>query len=223
VVLKQHRLLLRIYRKFQETYNMKSQETLSKIMELLNLQDEVKLESMKLENGTVIEAEAFEPNQEVFIVTEDERIALPIGEYEMEDGRILVVAEEGVIAEINEAKEEEAPEEAPAEEPAQEEEVEQAEEEKEEEMAYDTKEELTAAMDELKGMIDEIKSMMSPKEEEMSEEVVEEPKAEEVEMSTDEPAAKPIKHNPETKTPQMHKFAEGARKDTLSRIFDKLG
>ena len=154
-------------------------------MELLNLQDEVKLESMKLENGTVIEAEAFEPNQEVFIVTEDERIALPIGEYEMEDGRILVVAEEGVIAEMRDAKEEEAPEEAPAEEPAQEEEaseeVEANEEEKEEEMAYATKEELTAAMDELKGMIDEIKSMMSPKEEEMSEEVVEE----QVEMSTD--------------------------------------
>ena len=199
---------------------MKSQETLSKIMELLNLQDEVKLESMKLENGTVIEAEAFEPNQEVFIVTEDERIALPIGEYEMEDGRILVVAEEGVIAEMRDAKEEEAPEEAPA----QEEEVEQAEEEKEEEMAYATKEELTAAMDELKGMIDEIKSMMSPKEEEMSEEVVEEVKEEEqVEMSTDEPAAKPIKHNPETKTAEMHKFGKGARKDTLSRIFDKLG
>jgi len=198
--------------------DMKSQETLSKIMELLNLQDEVKLESMKLENGTVIEAEAFEPNQEVFIVTEDERIALPIGEYELEDGRMLIVAEEGVIAEVRDAKEEEAP----AEEPAQEEvveEVEQAEEEKEEEMAYATKEELTAAMDELKGMIDEIKAMMSPKEEEMSEEVVEE----QVEMSTDEPAAKPIKHNPETKTAEMHKFGKGARKDTLSRIFDKLG
>ena len=197
---------------------MKSQETLSKIMELLNLQDEVKLESMKLENGTVIEAEAFEANQEVFIVTEDERIALPIGEYELEDGRMLIVAEEGVIAEVRDAKEEEAP----AEEPAQEEvveEVEQAEEEKEEEMAYATKEELTAAMDELKGMIDEIKAMVSPKEEEMSEEVVEE----QVEMSTDEPAAKPIKHSPETKTAEMHKFAKGARKDTLSRIFDKLG
>lgn len=198
---------------------MKSQETLSKIMELLNLQDEVKLESMKLENGTVIEAEAFEANQEVFIVTEDERIALPIGEYELEDGRMLIVAEEGVIAEVRDANEEE---EAPAEEPAQEEvveEVEQAEEEKEEEMAYATKEELTAAMDELKGMIDEIKAMMSPKEEEMSEEVVEE----QVEMSTDEPAAKPIKHSPETKTAEMHKFAKGGRKDTLSRIFDKLG
>lgn len=199
-------------------------------MELLNLQDEVNLASMKLENGTTIEAEAFEPNQEVFIVTEDERIALPVGEYELEDGRILVVAEEGVIAEMRDAgsAEEEAPEEAPAQE-----EVEQAEEEKEE-MGYATKEELSAAVAEMKEMIEEIKAMMSPKEEEMSEEVAEEPQAEElaeevkeevkeVEMSADEPAAKPIKHNPETKTADMHKFSKGARKDTLSRIFDKLG
>jgi len=72
--------------------------------------------------------------------------------------------------------------------------------------------------------------MMSPKEEEMSEEVAEEPKEElaeevkeEVDLSADEPAAKPIKHSPETKTADMHKFSKGARKDTLSRIFDKLG
>ena len=198
----------------QKKFNqdMKSQETLSKIMELLNLQDEVKLESMKLENGTTIEAEAFEPNQEVFIVTEeDEKIALPIGEYTLEDGRILVVAEEGIIAEVREGGEpeaEEAPEEAPAEE------VEQAEEEPKEEMAYATKEELSAAVEEMKAMIEEIKAMMSPKEEEM---------AEEVDLSADEPAAKPIKHSPDTKPAEMHKFAKGAQKDTLSRIFDKLG
>ena len=199
---------------------MKSQETLSKIMELLNLQDEVKLESMKLENGTTIEAEEFTANQEVFIVTEDERIALPVGEYELEDGRILVVAEEGVIAEMRDAGEE-----APAEEPT--EEVEANEEEEKEEMGYATKEELGAAVAEMKEMIEEIKAMMSPKEEEMAEEPqAEEPKeelAEEVvEMSADEPAAKPIKHNPETKTADMQKFSKGARKDTLSRIFDKL-
>lgn len=191
---------------------MKSQETLSKIMELLNLQDEVKLESMKLENGTTIEAEAFEANQEVFIVTEeDERIALPVGEYTLEDGMILVVAEEGIIAEVREAA---------AEEPAQEEveEVEQAEEEPKEEMAYATKEELSAAVAEMKEMIEEIKSMMSPKEEEMAAEEVNE-----VDLSADEPAAKPIKHSPETKTADLQKFSKGARKDTLSRIFDKLG
>ena len=199
---------------------MKSQETLSKIMELLNLQDEVKLESMKLENGTTIEAEAFEPNQEVFIVTEeDEKIALPIGEYTLEDGRILVVAEEGIIAEVREGGEPEA-EEAPEEAPAQEEEVEQAEEE---EMSYATKEELSAAVEEMKAMIEEIKAMMSPKEEEMSEEVKEEVVAEEVDLSADEPAAKPIKHSPDSKPVEMHKFSKGAQKDTLSRIFDKLG
>ena len=197
---------------------MKSQETLSKIMELLNLQDEVKLESMKLENGTTIEAEEFTANQEVFIVTEDERIALPVGEYELEDGRILVVAEEGVIAEMRDAGE---PEEAPAEEPT--EEVEANEEEEKEEMGYATKEELSAAVAEMKEMIEEIKAMMSPKEEEMAEEPKEELAEEVVEMSADEPAAKPIKHNPETKTADMHKFSKGARKDTLSRIFDKLG
>ena len=195
---------------------MKSQETLSKIMELLNLQDEVKLESMKLENGTTIEAEAFEANQEVFIVTEeDERIALPVGEYTLEDGMILVVAEEGIIAEVKEAEEPEA-EEAPAQE-EETEEVEAAEEE--EEMAYATKEELSAAVAEMKEMIEEIKSMMSPKEEEMAAEEVKE----EVDLSADEPAAKPIKHSPETNTADLQKFSKGARKDTLSRIFDKLG
>jgi len=196
---------------------MKSQETLSKIMELLNLQDEVKLESMKLENGTTIEAEAFEPNQEVFIITEEEeKIALPIGEYTLEDGRMLVVAEEGIIAEVR------TEEEAPAEEPQAEEATEEVEAE-EQEMAYATKEELSAAMDELKGMIDEIKAMMSPKEEEMSEEVKEEVVEEEVDLSADEPAAKPIKHSPDSKPAEMHKFSKGGRKDTLSRIFDKLG
>jgi hypothetical protein len=197
---------------------MKSQETLSKIMELLNLQDEVKLESMKLENGTTIEAEAFEANQEVFIVTEeDEKIALPIGEYTLEDGRILVVAEEGIIAEVREGGEEE---EAPAQEEVVEE-VEQAEEEPKEEMSYATKEELSAAVEEMKAMIEEIKAMMSPKEEEMA---AEEPQEEEVvDLSADEPAAKPIKHSPDTKPADMHKFSKGARKDTLSRIFDKLG
>jgi hypothetical protein len=193
---------------------MKSQETLGKIMELLNLQDEIKLESMKLDNGTVIEAEAFETNQEVFIVTEDERIALPVGEYTLEDGRILVVAEEGVIAEMRDGGEEEAP----AEEPAQEEATEEVEA-NEEEMSYATKEELSAAVEEMKAMIEEIKAMMSPKEEEMAEEV----KEEEVDLSADEPAAKPIKHSPDTKPADLQKFSKGARKDTLSRIFDKLG
>ena len=74
---------------------------------------EVKLAQMKLKDGvTILEADAFEMENAVFIVNGEERIPLPVGEYELEDGMILVVAVEGVIAEIKEpvAEVEEAPE-----------------------------------------------------------------------------------------------------------------
>jgi hypothetical protein len=75
---------------------------------------EVKLETMKLADGiTIFEADAFEMEKEVFIVTEDEqKIPVPIGEYELEDGRILVVEVEGIIMDVKDAPttEEVAPE-----------------------------------------------------------------------------------------------------------------
>jgi hypothetical protein len=69
---------------------------------------EVKLETIKLIDGiTIFEADTFEAEKEVFIVTEDEqKIPVPIGEYELEDGRILVVVEEGIISELKEKEEE---------------------------------------------------------------------------------------------------------------------
>jgi hypothetical protein len=83
---------------------------LNEIKTLLGM--EVKLAQMKLKDGvTVIEADAFEMDNAVFIVNGEDRIPVPVGEYEMEDGMILVVAVEGVIAEIKEAEVEvEAPE-----------------------------------------------------------------------------------------------------------------
>jgi hypothetical protein len=75
---------------------------------------EVKLETMKLADGiTIFEADAFEMDKEVFIITEDEqKIPVPVGEYELEDGRILVVEVEGIIMDVKEAPttEEVAPE-----------------------------------------------------------------------------------------------------------------
>ena len=137
---------------------------LNKIKETLGveLSEEVKLAQAALENGTIIEAEEFAEGKEVFIVTEDERVALPIGSYKLEDGQELIIEEEGIIKSIGEAVEE-APEEAPAEE-----EVEAAEEEKEE-MSYATKEDLA----EVKSMIDEIKAMIDKKDELSVEETVE--------------------------------------------------
>jgi hypothetical protein len=95
---------------------MKNSTLLEKIKALLS--QEVKLEQMMMADGvTKIEADSFETGKEVFVVTEDEqKIAVPVGEYELEDGRILVIVEEGIISEVKEVKEEEEMPEAPAEE-----------------------------------------------------------------------------------------------------------
>ena len=178
---------------------------LNEIKTLLNI--EVKLEEMKLENGTVVSAETFEKGKEIFIITDDEKIAMPVGEYILEDGRLVVVEEEGLIADVREVSDEV---------PAKEEEVEETEDLKEEEMSYATKEELA----EVKTMVEEIKAMLEPKEEmseEVKEEVVEEVKEE---LS----AVKPIKHNPEASTPQKKQvqFAKGNFNTTLDRVLSKL-
>jgi len=66
----------------------------------------VELATMKLKDGvTVLEAESFEVGQSVFIVAENgDKVPAPVGEHELEDGRILVITEEGKIGEIAEAK-----------------------------------------------------------------------------------------------------------------------
>ena len=147
---------------------MKPLDMLNQVKELLGVETEssvedVKLAQMKLENGTVLEAESFESDQPIFIVTEDERLALPIGEYELEDGKILVIEEEGIIKEIIDNK--------PEEEVKEEEASEELEEEKEKEVEakYVTKEELTSVVEEIKAMIEDLKG--PHKEEEMSEQV----------------------------------------------------
>ena len=91
---------------------MKATEILSKAKELLSIETEVKLAQATLENGTVIEAEEMAEGKEVFIVTEDEKVALPVGEYTLEDGQALIVEEEGIIASKEEMSAEELAEEA---------------------------------------------------------------------------------------------------------------
>jgi hypothetical protein len=79
---------------------------------------EVKLEQMKLADGnTVIEADSFEPGASVMIVVpEGEPVPLEVGKYELEDGRVLIVEEKGLIASIEEMpKETEEEEEMPVE------------------------------------------------------------------------------------------------------------
>jgi hypothetical protein len=70
---------------------------------------EVAMETMMLKDGvTILEAESFEAGQAVFIVAENgDKVAAPIGDHELEDGRVLVITEEGLIAEIKDAMVEE--------------------------------------------------------------------------------------------------------------------
>jgi len=182
--------------------------------EVQEVNEEVKVEmaTMKLAGGVVVEAESFEAGENVFLLGEDdEKVAAPVGEHELEDGRILVIVEEGVIAEIREAGEEVAEEVV---------EEEESTEMAQEEMAYVTKEEFGAAIDELKEMI----AAMLPKEEEMAaEEVSEEVTEEKVEMSADEaPAAKKVAAAPVDKKPDMVQFSKKAGGTTLSRVMSKL-
>ena len=68
----------------------------------------VELATANLKEGAQLEAEAFENGNPVFVVTEDgEKMPLPSGEYEMEDGTILVVDEDSQIAEVKTKSEEE--------------------------------------------------------------------------------------------------------------------
>jgi len=164
--------------------------------EQVEASSEVNLAQAKLENGTVLEAEAFEAGNEVFIITEDEKIPVPVGEYQMEDGMILVVSEEGMIAEIKEAEAE-----------VEEEEVEAAAD-------YATKEELA----EIRTMVEEIKAMIKEKEEMAATEQEAQLKEE-----LSKPAAAPLKHNPESenKKPQVL-FSQKRASSTRDRVFQKI-
>jgi hypothetical protein len=164
---------------------------------------EVKLAQMALENGTIIEAEMFEAGASVFIVNEEDRIALPVGEYKLEDGMILIVAEEGIIAEI---KEMEAPvaEEAPAE----------VEVEVEQEMAE---------VKEPKRVIESVTKEMFFAEIESLRKEIEELKLAKVEVKEVELSAEPLTHNPEATTKrELHTFSQNRQKTTFDSVLNKI-
>ena len=193
---------------------MKSSEMINNIKTLLNI--EVKLEEMKLENGTVVEAESFEKGKEIFIKTDDEKVAMPVGEYLLEDGRLVVVEEEGIIADVREVSDE-----VPAKEDEEGEEITSDLADEKEEMAYATKEELSSAVQEMKSMIEEIKAMVSPKEE-MSDD--DEELSANIKEELSAPAAEPIKHSPEAESAQVEQkvFAQSKVRTTLDRVISKL-
>lgn len=176
---------------------------LTEIKRLLGM--EIQLEQMTLDNGTVIEAEVFEAGQPVFIVNGEDRVALPIGEYILDNGMILVVAVEGEIAEIKEA--------TPAQEetPEVEVEVEQAAEptapkkviESTTKESHFSKEDVDALKSEIEALKTELASMKEVKEVELS--------------------AQPLTHNPDAKQEvKLNLYSQNRQKTTLDIVMSKI-
>ena len=201
---------------------MKASEMLSKINTLLSIK--VNLAQLVLDNGTIIEAESFASGESVFIVTDDERVALPIGDYMIDDGRKLVVSEEGVVESVGEMEEVE-------------EDVEMEEEvivEVPDAAAKEVAEVIEAVVEVVSPLIEEIKKDI----EEMKKKLETIPEAEEEgykdgiadekedarEDLSKTPARKPIKHSPERKDNQKKNLYSQNKKvvTTLDRVLNKL-
>ena len=216
---------------------MKSTEKLNQIKTLLNI--EVKLEEQKLENGTRVESESFEKGKEIFILTDDEKVAMPVGEYLLEDGRLVVVKEEGIIDDVREVSDE-----VPQKEEESKDETEDLEY-KDEEMEDDGKEadvedwagmekrikNLEDAIADLKSKVGE-KNMEEDEVEMNEEEVSRQPKSrtvkeefnEELKEELSKPAAQPIKHNPESGNAKKENFriSPKRRPSTMDIILNQL-
>lgn len=182
---------------------------LKKIMAALNI--EVSLEDAKLLDGAVIRAEVFEAGQDVFLVPQDaEPIPLPMGDYEMEDGRILVVSEDGVIGEVKDK---------PADEPAMEKDKKEVEQSEEVSEIESLRNEIADIRKQLESL-----SKQEPKEGEKEvelskeEEKVKEVK-EEVELSEDDK----FKHSPEKESKvELKSISPNRAKSTQDRVFAML-
>jgi hypothetical protein len=188
---------------------MNTNQILNKVRVLLGM--EVKLERMKLMDGvTVLEADAFETDMEVFVVTEDEqKIPLPVGEYEMEDGRILVIENEGIVKEVKEKMEEE---------PVMEEEP-TVEVEVEAEAAKPTAAKKTIESVVKETFFSEIEALKTENET-LKAELSKINKVEEVELS-EEP--KPISFNPENTNPiERVKIASKRPRSIMDTVLEKI-
>lgn len=182
---------------------------LTEIKRLLGM--EIQLEQMTLDNGTTIEAEMFEAGQAVFIVNGEDRVALPVGEYILDNGMILVVAVEGEIAEIKEA--------APTQEetPEVEVEVEQAAEptapkkviESTTKESHFSKEDVDALKSEIENLKTELASMKKVETFEVKEDV--------------ELSAQPLTHNPDAKQEvKLNLYSQNRERTTLDIVMSKI-
>lgn len=183
---------------------MKPSELLKNIQTLLSAKIELAQEVTT--EGIILEAESFEPKVPVFIVTENGTEPAGKGEYKLENGKTLVVAEDGLIDAIVEAEAETEIEI----EAAKEVEVEAAEEVVTEETVVEEK------MPSQEEIIDAVVKVVAPMLEQLKSEV------EEIKMKYEEMTK--TKMSKVTHTPEVKKNVANPTKRTnaLENIFSKL-
>jgi hypothetical protein len=212
---------------------MNAQTTLNKIMVALGMNEkaavEVTLAEQKLEDGTMVEAQEFKSGESVFVVTEDkEKMAMPEGSYKMEDGKIMVVDDIGVIKDMIEEAEEK--EEEPVEEAVEVEAEEKVMEPKKVlESETISRETFFAEMESLKSefasMKEELANLASQKEQAELQLSATEKDLEEVQAKlAEEPASKGISHSPEgnVEAKSQVRLGKNGPMTTAQRVFEKI-
>ena len=183
---------------------------------------EYNFENMKLDDGvTILQADKFEAGENVSIVNESGLVPLPIGDYNLEDGRILSVTEEGVIAEIKDAVVTEETQMADPVSPPEDSEgvIDTPPIETVPPVGkpqFVTMEEFQRFAEEVMGILDELTSSMNMSKETIlsKEKEIEDLK---VELSN-VPAATKISHNPETK---VEDYKPKNRLETIYKMIEK--
>ncbi len=168
---------------------------------------------MTLENGTILEAEVFEAGNEVFIVTDEERIPVPVGDYVLSDGRAMKVEEEGIIAMVD-AGAEVVAEDMPKEDIKVEAEDEEVVVEIPEEVAAEVKSVVEAVIEAVAPLIEEVKAEMAQIKEEMKK----------YKKMSSQTSTRTIKHNPTTK-PVVNNVTMSesrTRTTTIDRVLARL-
>lgn len=185
---------------------MKPSELLKNIQTLLSAK--VELAQEKLMDGMILEAESFEPGMPVYIVTDNGPEPLEKGEYKLENGKTLVVAEDGIIdliaeVEVEKEIEIEAAAEVVVEEPVV------------EEVKEDVIEDAPLSQQEI---IDAVISVVAPMLEEMRAQL------EDVKMKIEtakETKMSKVVHTPEVKQTAT-KLSNNKKNNVLETIFEKL-
>lgn len=198
---------------------MEYKSTKNRVKAVLGFQ--INLAQMTLEDGvTIIEAEEFAPDFSVGIVTADGVVPMPVGEYTLEDGKVLVVAVEGIIAEVKDAMPKEPAQEAPVEVNVEAEASPQAPAPQAKRVVESvSKETFFAEIEKLRTelslQINEVKSE--------NESLKSEKEALEVKLNSQEEGAEPIVQNPEAEEKvQGFSFGQNRPETIQDKVYEKM-